>query len=97
MCFIAMKTFGVDANIVALSGIAIAIGTMADKKCSINSYSPVRNLGKTCQIKYWLLHFNLSPTSRLLVYSRATDSTFDLRHGAGQRGFKSSHLRFEHE
>ncbi len=30
MCFIAMKTFHVDANIVALSGIAIAIGTMVD-------------------------------------------------------------------
>ncbi|RMF88391.1 MAG: efflux RND transporter permease subunit, partial [Planctomycetota bacterium] len=30
MCFIAMKKFGVDANIVALSGIAIAIGTMVD-------------------------------------------------------------------
>ncbi len=30
MCFIAMKRFGVDANIVALSGIAIAIGTMVD-------------------------------------------------------------------
>jgi len=30
MCFIAMKNFGVDANIVALSGIAIAIGTMVD-------------------------------------------------------------------
>jgi len=30
MCFAAMKTFGVDANIVALSGIAIAIGTMVD-------------------------------------------------------------------
>ena len=30
MCFIAMKTYGVDANIVALSGIAIAIGTMVD-------------------------------------------------------------------
>jgi Cu(I)/Ag(I) efflux system membrane protein CusA/SilA len=30
MCFIAMKYFGVDANIVALSGIAIAIGTMVD-------------------------------------------------------------------
>jgi Cu(I)/Ag(I) efflux system membrane protein CusA/SilA len=29
-CFIAMKTFGVEANIVALSGIAIAIGTMVD-------------------------------------------------------------------
>ena len=30
MCFVAMKTLGVDANIVALSGIAIAIGTMVD-------------------------------------------------------------------
>jgi Cu(I)/Ag(I) efflux system membrane protein CusA/SilA len=30
MCFIAMKIFHVDANIVALSGIAIAIGTMVD-------------------------------------------------------------------
>lgn len=30
MCFIAMKQFGVDANVVALSGIAIAIGTMVD-------------------------------------------------------------------
>lgn len=30
MCFIAMRVVGVDANIVALSGIAIAIGTMVD-------------------------------------------------------------------
>ncbi len=30
MSFIAMKTFGVDANVVALSGIAIAIGTIVD-------------------------------------------------------------------
>jgi Cu(I)/Ag(I) efflux system membrane protein CusA/SilA len=30
MCFIAMRYVGVDANIVALSGIAIAIGTMVD-------------------------------------------------------------------
>ena len=30
LCFAAMKSFGVDANIVALSGIAIAIGTMVD-------------------------------------------------------------------
>jgi len=30
ICFVAMKQFGVDANIVALSGIAIAIGTMVD-------------------------------------------------------------------
>lgn len=30
LCFVAMKTAGVEANIVALSGIAIAIGTMVD-------------------------------------------------------------------
>ncbi|MEW6667648.1 MAG: efflux RND transporter permease subunit [Thermodesulfobacteriota bacterium] len=30
LCFVAMKIFGVQANIVALSGIAIAIGTMVD-------------------------------------------------------------------
>ena len=30
MCFVAMKVFGVEANIVAFSGIAIAIGTMVD-------------------------------------------------------------------
>ena len=29
-CFAAMKVFGIEANIVALSGIAIAIGTMVD-------------------------------------------------------------------
>ena len=30
MSFIAMKTFGVDSNLMSLSGIAIAIGTMVD-------------------------------------------------------------------
>ena len=30
LCFVAMRLFGVDANIVALSGIAIAIGTIVD-------------------------------------------------------------------
>lgn len=30
LCFIGMKQFGVDANIVALSGIAIAVGTIID-------------------------------------------------------------------
>ena len=30
LCFVAMKVFRVDANIVALSGIAIAIGTIVD-------------------------------------------------------------------
>jgi copper/silver efflux system protein len=36
MCFIAMKTFGVDANVVALSGIAIAIGTIVDMGIILN-------------------------------------------------------------
>ena len=36
MCFIMMKYFGVDANIVALSGIAIAIGTMVDLGIILN-------------------------------------------------------------
>lgn len=36
MCFIFMKYWGVDANIVALSGIAIAIGTMVDLGIILN-------------------------------------------------------------
>jgi Cu(I)/Ag(I) efflux system membrane protein CusA/SilA len=36
MCFIMMKYFDVDANIVALSGIAIAIGTMVDLGIILN-------------------------------------------------------------
>lgn len=36
MCFIFMKYIGVDANIVALSGIAIAIGTMVDLGIILN-------------------------------------------------------------
>src|SRR5690554_4052335 len=36
MCFIFMKYFGIDANIVALSGIAIAIGTMVDLGIILN-------------------------------------------------------------
>jgi copper/silver efflux system protein len=36
MCFIFMKQFNVDANIVALSGIAIAIGTMVDLGIILN-------------------------------------------------------------
>src|SRR5690554_3092723 len=35
-CFIFMKYFGVDANIVALSGIAIAIGTVVDLGIILN-------------------------------------------------------------
>jgi Cu(I)/Ag(I) efflux system membrane protein CusA/SilA len=45
MCFIAMKYFGVDANIVALSGIAIAIGTMVDMGIVL-AESMVKNLAE---------------------------------------------------
>jgi Cu(I)/Ag(I) efflux system membrane protein CusA/SilA len=45
MCFIAMKLFGVDANIVALSGIAIAIGTMVDMGIVITE-NIIRHLDK---------------------------------------------------
>ena len=45
MCFIAMKQFGVDANIVALSGIAIAIGTMVDMGVIVTE-NILRHLGQ---------------------------------------------------
>jgi len=46
MCFIAMRYFGVDANIVALSGIAIAIGTMVDMGIVLTE-SMVRRIKET--------------------------------------------------
>lgn len=45
MAFIAMKLFGVDANIVALSGIAIAIGTIVDMSIIICE-NVLRHLGE---------------------------------------------------
>jgi len=45
MTFVFMKLFGVDANIVALSGIAIAIGTIVDMGIVI-SENTLRHLGK---------------------------------------------------
>ncbi len=50
MVFIAMKTFGVDANIVALSGIAIAIGTMVDVGV-ILSENIIRHLDENKQLE----------------------------------------------
>lgn len=46
MTFILMKVFGVDANIVALSGIAIAIGTIVDMGIVI-SENTLRHLERT--------------------------------------------------
>ena len=45
MCFVAMKIFKVDANIVALSGIAIAIGAMVDMGIIITE-NVIRHLGE---------------------------------------------------
>ena len=45
MVFIGMKVFGVDANIVALSGIAIAIGTIVDMGIVV-SENMLRHLGE---------------------------------------------------
>ncbi len=50
MVFIGMKFFGVDANIVALSGIAIAIGTMVDVGV-ILSENIIRHLGENSKLK----------------------------------------------
>ncbi len=44
MAFIAMKAFGVDANVVALAGIAIAVGTIVDMGIII-SENVMRHLG----------------------------------------------------
>jgi len=45
MAFVAMRLFGVDANIVSLSGIAIAIGTLVDMGVVI-AESVLRHLGR---------------------------------------------------
>jgi copper/silver efflux system protein len=45
LCFVAMKVFRVDANIVALTGIAIAVGTMVDMAI-IFTENILRHIGK---------------------------------------------------
>lgn len=62
MSFIFMKSFGIDANIVALSGIAIAIGTMVDLGIILNE-----NI---------LRHFDEAPEGRStlkIVYDATTE------------------------
>ena len=53
MVFIAMRIFNIDANIVALSGIAIAIGTMVDLGIvlSENVIKHIKEAPKTQQLK----------------------------------------------
>lgn len=60
--FIAMKAFGVDANIVALSGIAIAIGTMVDVGIILTE-NMIRHLNENTEGK---------PTNQV-IYEAATE------------------------
>jgi len=70
MVFVAMKLFNVDANIVALSGIAIAIGTMVDVGV-ILSENIIRHLdedseqSKVISEKLIVKSENVIPTKRL--------------------------------
>jgi len=54
-CFIAMRYFNVDANIVALSGIAIAIGTMVDMGIVLTENITRHLKNKTDQLKLVIL------------------------------------------
>ena len=67
MAFILMRHFGVDANIMSLGGLAIAIGVMVDSGCVI-----VENIYRELALKYSQNkgHF-ISPSERLRVCTKA--------------------------
>ncbi len=67
MVFIAMKLFGVDANIVALSGIAIAIGTMVDVGV-ILSENIIRHLDEVSHLPE-----NEKPSINQVVYTATSE------------------------
>lgn len=52
LCFIGMKLFKVQANIVALSGIVIAIGTIVDMGIVI-SENILRHLDRSAACRRW--------------------------------------------
>jgi Cu(I)/Ag(I) efflux system membrane protein CusA/SilA len=69
MVFIAMKLFGVDANIVALSGIAIAIGTMVDVGV-ILSENIIRHLDEESE-KLKVKSENVTPINEIVYNATA--------------------------
>ncbi len=69
MAFAAMKLFGVDANIMSLAGIAIAIGTMVDMGIIVleNVYDALAEFERHSAAK----EGRVSPAQRLAVIQRA--------------------------
>ena len=69
MAFAAMKLFGVDANIMSLAGIAIAIGTMVDMGIIVleNVYDALAEFERHSAAK----EARVSPAQRLAVIQRA--------------------------
>ncbi len=68
IAFILMRQFGVDANIMSLGGIAIAIGVMVDSGCVLveNVYRKLTDRRKTLNVE------KLSPQERLDVCIKAS-------------------------
>ena len=67
MAFILMRQFGVDANIMSLGGLAIAIGVMVDSGCVI-----VENIYRELALKYSQNKgHSISPSERLEVCTKA--------------------------
>lgn len=78
MVFIAMRYFGVDANIVALSGIAIAIGTMVDLGIvlSENVIKHVQEAPATQKLKETIYHASAEVSSAILTAVATTIVSF---------------------
>ena len=70
MVFIGMKFFGVDANIVALSGIAIAIGTMVDVGVILTE-NIIRHLDENEKIKKEYSEKRKESENELLPFEKA--------------------------
>jgi Cu(I)/Ag(I) efflux system membrane protein CusA/SilA len=78
MVFIAMRLFGVDANIVALSGIAIAIGTMVDLGIimSENIIKHLKNRVQTDSIKNVIYKASSEVSSAIITAVATTIVSF---------------------
>ncbi|MGB0405101.1 MAG: efflux RND transporter permease subunit, partial [Fusobacterium sp.] len=78
MVFIAMRYFGIDANIVALSGIAIAIGTMVDLGIvlSENVINHIKEAPKTQKLKESIYNASAEVSSAIVTAVATTIVSF---------------------